>query len=341
MNWSNNGERMQVHAFGSITFTDDLTDVQSLSDGGSLTIRDWTTVVPHTIEIASERGKLTRSYWVAGMSRPWGAEAQRRLAEILPPLVRNSGAFAESRVKSILAKKGVAGVLDEIGLVTSDYPRRVYYVALLDNVALDGASLATVLQQVGQRIKSDYDRRTVLEHVAARTQLDDRTALAYARAIEGMTSSYDKRQALVALIARDPLPAAAKQSVLTSAASVRSDYDRREILVAYLRKHGVDPAVREPFFAAVSGISSDYDRRQVLTDVAHVRALSAEVKTSALQSVGSMRSDYDRAETLLAFLRQQGVDAATRQPFLDAANRIRSTHDQNRVLAELVKAERR
>jgi len=79
----------------------------------------------------------------------------------------------------------------------------------------------------------------------------------------------------------------------------------------------------------------------VLTDVARVRALSADVKTSALQSVGSMRSDYDRAETLLAFLRQQGVDAATRQPFLDAANRIRSTHDQNRVLAELVKADRR
>ena len=79
----------------------------------------------------------------------------------------------------------------------------------------------------------------------------------------------------------------------------------------------------------------------MLIDVAGVKALTAEVKTSALQSVGSMRSDYDRAETLLAFLREQGVDAATRQPFLDAANRIRSTHDQNRVLAELVKAERR
>ena len=202
------------------------------------------------------------------MSRPWGAEAQRRLAEILPPLVRNSGAFAESRVKSILAKKGVAGVLDEIGLVTSDYARRVYYVVLLDNAALDSASLATVLQQVGQRIKSDYDRRTVLEHVAARTQLDDRTALAYARAIEGMTSSYDKRQALVALIARDPLPAAAKQSVLTSAASVRSDYDRREILVAYLRQQGVDAATRQPFLDAANRIRSTQDQNRVLAELA-------------------------------------------------------------------------
>jgi len=181
--------------------------------------------------------------------------------------VRNSGAFAESRVKSILAKKGVAGVLDEIGLVTSDYARRVYYVALLDNVALDSASLATVLQQVGQRIKSDYDRRTVLEHVAARTQLDDRTALAYARAIEGMTSSYDKRQALVALIARDPLPAAAKQSVLTSAASVRSDYDRREILVAYLRQQGVDAATRQPFLDAANRIRSTQDQNRVLAEL--------------------------------------------------------------------------
>lgn len=341
MQWSDGGKRFDVRMHGTVTFTDDLTDVQSLSDGGSLTIRDWTNIVPRTIEIASEGGKLTRSYWVAGMSRPWGDEAQRRLAEILPPLVRNSGAFAESRVKSILAKKGVPGVLDEIALVTSDYARRVYYVALLENATLDSGSLATVLLQVGQRIKSDYDRRTVLEHVAARTQLDDRTALAYGRAIEGMTSSYDKRQALAALIARDRLPAAAKQSVLTSAASVRSDYDRREILVAYLRKHGVDAATRDAFFTALSGITSDYDRRQVLTEVARVQRLSAEVKTSTLQSVGSMRSDYDRAETLLVFLRQQGVDAATRQPFVDAANRIRSTYDQNRVLAELARVERR
>ena len=341
MQWSDGGRRFDVRMHGTVTFTDDLTDVQNLSDGGSLTIRDWTDVVPHTIEIASEHGKLTRSYWVAGVSRGWDDEPQRRLAEILPILVRNSGAFAESRVKSILAKKGVSGVLDEIALVTSDYARRVYYVALLDNASLNGESLTTVLQQVGQRIKSDYDRRTVLEHVAARNELDDRSAVAYARAIEGMTSSYDKRQALVALIARAQLPAAAKQSVLASTASVRSDYDRREILVAYIRKHGVETAVRDAFFTAVSGITSDYDRRQVLTAVAALRALSGQVKTSVLQAAGSMRSDYDRAETLLAFLRQQGIDAATRQAFVDAANRIKSDYDQNRVLAELVKVERR
>ena len=45
-------------------------------------------------------------------------------------------------------------------------------------------------------------------------------------------------------------------------------------------------------------------------------------------------------EMLLAFVNQP-MDGATRQAFVTAAERIRSTHDQNRVLAALVKSERR
>jgi hypothetical protein len=52
-----------------------------------------------------------------------------------------------------------------------------------------------------------------------------------------------------------------------------------------------------------------------------------------------MTSDYDRAEVLVAFA--PGVDAGSRQAFVSAAERIKSSHDQNRVLAALVRAERR
>ena len=37
----------------------DLTDVESLSDGGYLTMRVWSGRVPHTIEISSIGGKLS------------------------------------------------------------------------------------------------------------------------------------------------------------------------------------------------------------------------------------------------------------------------------------------
>jgi hypothetical protein len=54
-----------------------------------------------------------------------------------------------------------------------------------------------------------------------------------------------------------------------------------------------------------------------------------------------MASDHDRAEVLLAFVAAQSVDSANRQAFVSAAEHIRSPHDQNRVLAALVRAERR
>ena len=270
MQWSDGGKRFEVRMNGSVTFTDDLTDVQSLSDGGSLTIRDWTNVVPHTIEIASERGRLTRSYWVAGMSRLWGDEPQRRLAEILPQLVRNSGAFAESRVKSILAKKGVAGVLDEIGLITSDYARRVYYVALLDNAMLDSASLATLLQQAGQRIKSDYDRREILVAYVRKHGVDAATRDAFFTAVSGITSDYDRRQVLTDVARVQPLGQEAKTSALQSVGSMRSDYDRAETLLAFLRQQGVDAATRQPFVDAANRIRSTYDQNRVLAELARV-----------------------------------------------------------------------
>jgi hypothetical protein len=78
----------------------------------------------------------------------------------------------------------------------------------------------------------------------------------------------------------------------------------------------------------------------VLTALAHRAAAPADVKRAAFEVVGSTTSDYDRAEMLLAFVNQP-MDQPTRQAFVAAAERIRSSHDQNRVLAALVKSERR
>src|SRR5439155_26199356 len=117
----------------------------------------------------------------------------------LPIVVRRAGLAAESRVKSIFAKRGVTGVLDEIDLLGSDYARRLYLVALIDLAHFDSTSVLPVLQRVADAVKSDYDRRQVLEHVASHVKLDQRGASAYARAIGSMRSDYDKRVSLNAL----------------------------------------------------------------------------------------------------------------------------------------------
>src|SRR5207342_1706827 len=119
-------------------------------------------------------GTLTRAYFVAGMKRPWDDEAKRFLSTELPILVRQTGLGAESRVKSIYGKKGVSGVLEEIDLLGGDYARRLYLVALIDLAAFDSATVQPLLQRVGQTMRSDYDRRQVLEHVASHVQLDQK-----------------------------------------------------------------------------------------------------------------------------------------------------------------------
>ncbi len=341
MSWSDGTTRLDVNIHGSITFTEDLTDVQSLSDGGSLKIRDRSAIVPYTVELHSRGGRITREYFVAGLSRPWGPEAQQLLASKIVVLVRQFGIGADTRVKSILEKKGVAGVMEEIRLLSGDYVRRLYFVALLDAAKLDARSVVPILQQVSERMTSDYDRRQVLEHVATRMTLEEPATTAYATAIARMRSSYDKRQVLTRLVEHNTLGTDAKRSVLGTVPEINSDYDRRQVLTAYLSRYGVEGGLREPFGAAVRSIKSNYDRRQVLTEIARKGNVTPDIQQVAFDLVASMSSDYDRAEILLAFLNAGAIDATARPAFVSAAERIHSAHDQNRVLAALVKSERR
>ena len=80
MSWSDGRSRLDVTLHGSITFTEDLSDVATLSDGGWLKIRDRGALVPHTVEVHASKGRLSREYYVGGLSRPWGPEAQQLLA---------------------------------------------------------------------------------------------------------------------------------------------------------------------------------------------------------------------------------------------------------------------
>jgi len=332
--------RMDVTLHGAIAFNDDLTDVASLEDGGALTIRVWEGLVPRSIEITSSGGRISRAYFVGGLSRPWNDEAKQMLAQQLLMLVRRSGFGAEARVKSILSKKGVDGVLEEIKQVTGDYARRVYFTTLVDQAQLDPKAIARLLDQAGGSITSDYDRRIVLQKVASRVTLEEPATTAFVAVVDKMRSAYDRREALTTLLKKDGLSAETRNALLATTAGIPSDYDRRMVLVAYLDRNGVDNAVRRSFVAAVQAIHSDYDRRQVLTKLGEGGA-SADAQQIAFDLVGSMNSDYDRAEVLLSYLHGHGVSAATRPAFVAAAERIRSTYDQNRVLAALVKAESR
>jgi hypothetical protein len=338
MTWSDGGPKLDVRLKGAITFTDDLTDVESLSDGGTLTLRSWNAVIPHTVEITAANGSLTRTYYVVGIKKPWDDEAKEFLATELPILVRQSGMGAEARVKSIFGKKGVNGVFDEIDLIGGDYARRLYLVALVDIAHFDSAGVQPLLERTGRLIKSDYDRRQVLEHVAANVALDRKGAAAYVQAMTTMRSDYDQREALTALTRRHR-EIADGETLLPALAHITSSYDKRIALEEILARGPMSAESKKTILTAAAGIQSDYDRRQVLTTYVKRFGVEPAVRDEFFTAVRAITSDYDCAEVLLAAV--PGVDAASRPAFVSAAERIRSSHDQDRVLAALVKAERR
>ena len=335
MQWSDNGMRVDVTLHGTIAFTDDLTDVQSLSDGGSITIRDWTAIVPHTVEVKSSGGTITREYFVGGVSRGWSDEGRRFLAAMLPHLVRRSGLGAESRVKSIYAKKGSAGVLQEIDLLESDYARRLYLVGLVDAAHPDAAGAAPILQRVGERLTSDYDRRTVLAHVASHVALDKRSALAYVQAMATMKSDYDQREALNALTKSGA--GLDGDAAFQAVAHMTSSYDKRIVLAQIIDRGGISADTKKGVLASAAKMQSDYDRRLVLTAFIEKFGLEAATREAFFAAVDAMRSDYDRAETLLAAVRRMPIDAGSRAAYVASAERLRSQYDQNRVLAAIAK----
>jgi hypothetical protein len=365
---------MDVQAHGDVTFNDDLTDVQTMADGGYLKIRDWASIIPHTVEVTSAGGKLSHAYFVGGASRPWDDDARRLLATDISLLVRRSGMFADARTRTILEKKGVAGVLDEIDRLEGDYVRRVYFQVLVKQARLDATTVLPVLAKVNQRMTSDFDRREILTAIAGAVTLDARAAAAYMQAIGPMKSDFDRRQALSAVLAVKPLPAGVADlalrattgmrsdfdrrqvfhaalaggasveradALLAALASMRSSFDKREVLLELIRTGSLGVDAKRGVLQTAGGITSDFDKRMVLTTFAQTYGVDPTTRDAYFAAVKTMRSDFDRAEALLLLAKSTAMDASMRPAFVEAAQGLRSTFDQNRVLAEIVRSERR
>ena len=335
MNWSNNGERMEVRASGSIAFTDDLSDVKSLADGGYLTLRHTIDGVVRSIEIRSAGGTITRRYFVGGSARPWDDEARRWLAAELPKLVRRSGLGAEGRTRQIFSAKGVDGVLDEIKLLEGDWVRRVYFGELFKVARLDSAAMTRALTLAASSIRSDYELAETLRASAPVAARSDASAKAYVDSAGGMKSDYEHRRVLVTLLQTDGAVGTINDLVLESAGSMRSDYEKSETLRAALASGRIGRG--DALFAAVSRMTSGYEQQRVLTDLGARPSLSSELRRGLLTTAAGISSAYDRATVLIAFVKAQGIDQTTSDAFFGAVNTLGSDYEKRRVLAELAR----
>jgi len=129
---SDDGLKRRFEARGKPEFTDDYTDIKSVSVGGWVIIEEQRNGQSMRYEVRRDpAGNLTRAFYVNGAARPLDETTRAWLAKFVLDAVRQGGLDAENRVRTILAQKGVAGVLAEIGQISGDYSQRIYYQYLI------------------------------------------------------------------------------------------------------------------------------------------------------------------------------------------------------------------
>ena len=336
--WTDDGWRRRVEIQGKAEFPEDYSDVIGLSEGGFVRLEEDHNGQSSRLEVRRDQsGQLTRRYFVNGESRALDENGRKWVAALLLTAVRQGAIDADGRVKSLMRKRGVAGVLEEITIIKSDHAKRIYFQALLKNESLNRGDLQRVAEALRTQIRSDYEKANLLKNSADPFLADSSLSKTYFQAVTTIESDYEQRQLLSALLKRNNLSEAVREQMLDSLANISSDYEKANLL-----KQGADfflsPAsLSNGFFKAVSTINSDYEHRLVLSALLKKDNLSATVLEQMLDSLGSISSDYEKATFLLEASRVYTGDTNLRNAFLRATETIKSEYERGRVLSALLR----
>jgi hypothetical protein len=340
--WSNNGEKLEIKYNGNVEFSDDDTDVKSLSPGGLLRIRDGGMMTSltggHTIEFKADgSGNITRRYWVGSSERPFEPEGHKWVASVLPRFIRQSGIGAPARVARILKQKGPAGVLAEISLIEGSWSKRRYFSELVKTGALDASTTRQVLVQAGREVDSDFELATLLIENADRLLVDDATRQAYFDASRSIDSDFEMHRVFSAALKRGSVSPAQLLSMLTASRDIDSDFELASLLVDVAKLQPLDNTTRPAFFSALDTVHSDFEHHRVLAALSGRSDLAPETAAAMLASGAAVDSDFEAASFLLELVKRQSIEGSLRAPFFRAVDSISSSFERGRVLQAVAK----
>ncbi len=337
MNWRENGRERRIRFKGKVEFTDDYSDIKTLSPGGSAHLEETRGGVTRKLEVETDAsGNQRRSYFVQGKAHGFDSEARQWLSALLLEMVRQSGFDAERRVARMFAQGGAGAVLDEVSRINSDYAKRVYLRELMANHSIDSSAAQRVVQIAAREMSSDYEKRQVLARVAEK-HLDDQKVLSdFIAAIATISSDYERGQTLAAVLKRSSLTADQLKNVLQSVAGISSDYEKAQALIRIANAYPAEAASLPAFFDAVNGINSDYEHSRVLLALLRGKP-SGEALKLALKSTANISSDYEKARVLLQVAALGKDDEEIRRALVEASKSISSDYERGRVLSAAFK----
>ena len=353
---------------GTIEFTDDDTDVKSLSPNGRFRLEDGGLLSKRAYEVkADAAGNLNRSYSVGWSTKPIDDEGRAWLARTLPQLIRDSGIGAGPRVARILRQGGPQAVLTEIGRIHSDGSKRVYLeqlfsqatlkpsdlkdaAKLIRNISSDGdkaqviltvdanyfaTDLRSYLFDASESINSDGDKRRVLSDIIKKDGGNSETLASAARAARHISSDGDKAEVLIEMAIPYRPAGGVDMAYFDTANSISSDGDHARVLSKMLASHGDDHNTLARTLLSAKRISSDGDKARVLKEAVASYNEDAPVRKAFFEAANSISSDGDHQQVLVSLAQKQGIGADTLADIANSAKRISSAGDKAHVLIEL------
>jgi hypothetical protein len=307
-NWTHtsidNGHRLEIRATGEVELNEAGDWVESLAPGGRLVVEEEGRGPERRAEFRPDGSGVRVLYFVDGRERAMDAEGQAWVRRTLGHAAREGGLGADRRVQRIRARRGVGGVLEEIGRIRSDVARRLYFSALFRGDPLRDDDYARALREVG-RIRSDVEKRLVLTGA--------------------MGAARGGRLA--------PL--------LEATGTIDSDVETRLVLSQVASRYSLDDgATRQAFFAALDGMDSDVERRLVLSALVGGETPSRAVLLGALRSTQRIRSDVEKRLVLMRVPVARLDDDEISREYMDATRTIRSDVERSLVLRHLARSGR-
>jgi hypothetical protein len=290
---------IEIDSSGRVEFTDDDADVKSMSRDGYFEIEqrsyDGTRAF---IATPGPSGEPHRVYSVNGSTKPLDAGAKAWLARTLPKYILESAIDAPARVQRIRSRRGVAGVLGEIGKIESDGSRRTYLYELLRTGGLKPEELREAMRQA-RRISSDGEKATLLVAAAGNYRSPEVRA-DYFHTVDTISSDGEHRRVLSSIVRNYGNDPEMMAQSLKSARRISSDGEKAQLLVEVSGRMLVSrtPQLRKKFFDAVATISSDGEHRRVLDALLARPRLDVATLRDLAESAAAISSDGEKGAVL-------------------------------------------
>lgn len=333
MSFSSAGRNLRYQSSGKVRFDAAGTTVESLAADATASLQERVDGVLRRVEFRGGAQGVETRYWRDGKEQAFDADARAWLARTLPQLLREAAINVPERVARLYREGGAKAVIDEVGLIESDYSRGRHLAELLRSHKLAPAELDAALLQVG-KMGSDYEKRQALTATLRSQQIGPEQWLKVLQTAAAVGSSYERAELLIQSAERSAADATLRKAWLAAAAGLDSDYERRRSLDALVDHLSDDAALRD-VLGALEGIGSDFERREVLSHVAGQADEAEAIAVPYAQAVGEIGSDFERREALLALVRKGKLQRPGALAVLDVVAGIDSDFECRSVLVEL------